>query len=36
MLSLDHQERRRYCDHISRINKTVSAEQERRGIELGE
>ena len=34
VLALEHRERRRFCEHISRINKAMSAEQDRNGIEL--
>ncbi|WP_373279726.1 DUF6760 family protein [Chitinimonas arctica] len=36
VLALEHAERRRFCEHISRINKAMSAEDTRRGINLGE
>ena len=36
VLGLEHGERRRFCEHISRINKAMSAQHERRGVELGE
>jgi hypothetical protein len=34
VLALEHRERRRFCEHISRINKAMSAEEPRRGLDL--
>ncbi|MFC5743232.1 DUF6760 family protein [Dyella tabacisoli] len=34
VLALEHRERRRFCEHISRINKTMSADEARRSLDL--
>lgn len=33
-MALEHQERRRYCEHISRINQAMSTDEPRRSLDL--
>jgi hypothetical protein len=34
VLALEHKERRRFCEHISRINQAMSADEPRRSLDM--